>query len=114
VVFHFYNCGPELMERAAFTLEQRFPRTGIETSVERYMKCGIGVCGVCALDGWRTCVDGPVLDEKRLAESRHFGCCHRTKSGHLEAFSSGSHGSPAGLASDPCPGPGTPPPSRSR
>jgi len=83
----FYNCGPERMERAAFDIERKSPRTGIQTSVERYMKCGVGICGICAMDGLRTCVDGPVLDEASLLESRQFGCCRRTKMGQLEPFS---------------------------
>jgi dihydroorotate dehydrogenase (NAD+) catalytic subunit len=84
--WQFYNCGPERMEKAAFAIQRRFRRTGIQTSVERYMKCGVGICGICAMDGLRTCVDGPVLDERALAESRHFGCCRRTKTGSLEPF----------------------------
>lgn len=85
--YQFYNCGPERMERAAFDLERKSRRTGIQTSVERYLKCGVGICGICAMDGLRTCVDGPVLEEASLLESRQFGCCHRTKLGRLEPFS---------------------------
>ncbi|MBI2191740.1 MAG: dihydroorotate dehydrogenase [Planctomycetes bacterium] len=88
---HFYNCGPEKMEARAFEIERAAPHTGIETSVERYMKCGVGICGICALDGWRTCVDGPVLGEEILAASNQFGRLLRTKTGGLvDEFTSAS------------------------
>lgn len=80
----FYNCGPEKMEKRAFELERGFPHTGIQTSVERYMKCGVGICGICSLDGWRTCVDGPVLGEEVLAGCKQFGHCGRKKTGEVE------------------------------
>ncbi|MDD5217433.1 MAG: hypothetical protein PHS88_04925, partial [Candidatus Omnitrophica bacterium] len=34
-----------------------------EFSLERYMKCGFGLCGNCAVDssGMRLCVGGPVV-----------------------------------------------------
>ena len=83
-IHQFYNCGPERMEQAAFEIQRSFPRTGIQTSIERYMKCGVGICGVCSLDGRRTCVDGPILEEPVLVESEQFGRWHRAKTGELE------------------------------
>ena len=83
-VHQFYNCGPERMEKAAFEIQRAFPRTGIQTSIERYMKCGVGICGVCSLDGRRTCVDGPIFEEPVLVESEQFGRWHRAKTGELE------------------------------
>ena len=80
----FYNCGPERMEKPAFEIQRRHPHTGIQTSVERYMKCGVGICGICAMDGLRTCVDGPVLSEAFIQCSNQFGRTHRTKTGELE------------------------------
>jgi NAD(P)H-flavin reductase len=39
----------------------------IRLSMERSMKCGIGLCGHCQLRGLFVCVDGPVLDYPTLA-----------------------------------------------
>ncbi|MDA0840414.1 MAG: dihydroorotate dehydrogenase [Planctomycetota bacterium] len=84
LTYQFYNCGPEVMEKPAFEIERRFKHTGIQTSVERYMKCGVGICGICAMDGWRTCVDGPIMEEGLLIDSEQFGKWHRRKTGELE------------------------------
>ncbi|MDP6114877.1 MAG: dihydroorotate dehydrogenase [Planctomycetota bacterium] len=81
--YQFYNCGPEVMEKPAFDIERQFKRTGIQTSIERYMKCGVGICGICAMDGWRTCVDGPIMEEELLVDSEQFGNWHRQKTGEL-------------------------------
>ncbi len=58
-----YVCGPggmisELLE--VFKREGALSKT--EFSLERMMRCGIGVCGSCVLDnGLRVCADGPVF-----------------------------------------------------
>jgi len=58
-----YVCGPEAMLRKVLEIvkkEGMEKRT--EFSVERMMKCGIGVCGSCVLeDGLRVCAEGPVF-----------------------------------------------------
>jgi NAD(P)H-flavin reductase len=58
-----FVCGPEIMMR--FTI-QELERTGIAeerlfVSMERNMKCGIGLCGHCQLGPFFVCKDGPVL-----------------------------------------------------
>lgn len=75
-----YACGPEGMLVALHRIsrERGIPA---QLSVERYMKCGFGVCGQCALDDILTCVDGPVLDAERLDGRRDFGRYHRTATG---------------------------------
>ena len=69
-----YTCGPELMMAGLHTLAQE---TGLyfEASLERYMKCGCGICGTCALDptGDLVCIDGPVYSGEKLAELTDFG-----------------------------------------
>ena len=61
-------CGPPIMIR--FTLakltEMGFADQEIITTMERHMKCGIGVCGHCHLDNKLVCVDGPVFDLAQL------------------------------------------------
>lgn len=56
-------CGPEIMMR--FTI-QELERAGMTedrlfVSMERNMKCGIGLCGHCQLGKFFVCKDGPVL-----------------------------------------------------
>jgi NAD(P)H-flavin reductase len=62
-------CGPEVMMRyAATALMARGVTAGrIRLSMERNMKCGIGLCGHCQLRELFLCVDGPVLGYDRLA-----------------------------------------------
>jgi NAD(P)H-flavin reductase len=62
-------CGPEIMMRfTALELERRgVALDRIYVSMERNMKCGIGLCGHCQLGGSFVCKDGPVYryDEVR-------------------------------------------------
>ena len=66
-----FVCGPEIMMRFAVReLEKRgVPRDAIWLSVERSMKCGIGLCGHCQLAGSFVCKDGPVYRFDRIAPS---------------------------------------------
>jgi NAD(P)H-flavin reductase len=56
-------CGPEVMMRyAATALVARGVRPErIRLSMERNMKCGIGLCGHCQFGPWFVCRDGPVF-----------------------------------------------------
>jgi NAD(P)H-flavin reductase len=63
-------CGPEVMMRA---VAQALVARGVaddrvRLSLERSMKCGVGLCGHCQLRELFVCVDGPVLGYDRLAE----------------------------------------------
>jgi NAD(P)H-flavin reductase len=62
-------CGPEIMMRFVVReLERRgLPREAIWISVERSMKCGVGLCGHCQLAGSFVCKDGPVYRYDRIA-----------------------------------------------
>jgi NAD(P)H-flavin reductase len=62
-------CGPEVMMRAsANELRQRgVPAGTIRLSMERSMKCGIGLCGHCQLREHFVCMDGPVQTYEVLA-----------------------------------------------
>jgi len=64
-----FLCGPEIMMRfATRELEQRgVPRDAIWLSLERSMKCGVGLCGHCQLAGSFVCKDGPVYRLDRIA-----------------------------------------------
>jgi dihydroorotate dehydrogenase electron transfer subunit len=54
-----YACGPEPMLEAVELLARKW-RLPAQLSYERYMRCGFGVCGSCAREGWLVCSDGPV------------------------------------------------------
>jgi len=62
-------CGPEVMMRfTAMGLQKRgVPDERIYLSMERNMKCGIGLCGHCQYGPLFTCKDGPVLRFDRIA-----------------------------------------------
>lgn len=70
-----YACGPERMivKMMGICRDRGLP---MQASIERIMKCGIGVCDSCALDGKHVCRDGPVF---RLEELEAFSELGRTK-----------------------------------
>ena len=63
-----FICGPEVMIRyAAQALEQRgTPQASIFVSMERNMKCAVGVCGHCQFGPFFVCKDGPVFRYDRI------------------------------------------------
>ncbi|WP_297488478.1 dihydroorotate dehydrogenase electron transfer subunit [Thermococcus sp.] len=60
-----YTCGPEGMIIEVLKI-MRY--RNVQASMERYMKCGIGICGSCALGRYLVCRDGPVFDGRTLEE----------------------------------------------
>ncbi len=62
------TCGPPIMIK--FTLqalqELGFEDDQIITTLERRMKCGIGICGRCNIGTSYVCVDGPVYSNAQL------------------------------------------------
>lgn len=62
-----YACGPEPMMRRVFDLAEEYD-VPLEASLERLMRCGIGLCGSCMIGKYRVCRDGPVFDRVRLRE----------------------------------------------
>ncbi|WEU40645.1 MAG: dihydroorotate dehydrogenase electron transfer subunit [Candidatus Odinarchaeum yellowstonii] len=78
-----YACGPELMLKKIYeySLERRLP---LEVSLERYIKCGIGICGSCYIGPYRICVEGPVFKINELEKIRNIlGEWTRDSSGRL-------------------------------
>jgi NAD(P)H-flavin reductase len=61
-------CGPEVMIRfSAMGLERRgVPRESIVVSLERNMKCALGLCGHCQFGPFFVCRDGPVFSYDRV------------------------------------------------
>jgi dihydroorotate dehydrogenase electron transfer subunit len=64
-----YTCGPERMMRRVFDLAERH-RIALEASLERLMRCAIGLCGSCVIGRYRVCRDGPVFTAAQLREVR--------------------------------------------
>ncbi|EQD29590.1 oxidoreductase FAD/NAD(P)-binding subunit [mine drainage metagenome] len=63
-----FVCGPEVMMRfaAAALGAAGIAESSIYLSMERNMKCAVGLCGHCQLGGALICRDGPVLPYARL------------------------------------------------
>ena len=80
-----YTCGPEIM---MYKIVQLANSKGIfvQASLERMMKCGIGICGSCCMDDVLVCHDGTVFDGKFLSHSKEFGHAYRSKSGIIENY----------------------------
>ncbi|MFP4143418.1 MAG: dihydroorotate dehydrogenase electron transfer subunit [Thermoplasmata archaeon] len=77
------TCGPEIMMKKVVEMANKRD-IPVQASLERYMKCGIGICDSCAIDGKQVCIDGPIFEGKELEEMKEFGKFERTKNGRLE------------------------------
>ncbi len=76
------TCGPEVMMKKVLDLSEQY-EVPCELSLERYMKCGIGVCGQCTVDplGIRICKEGPVIKKELAKKITEFGKYRRDSSG---------------------------------
>lgn len=81
------TCGPELMEKKVLNICNE-NNVECEVSIERFMKCGYGVCGQCAIDplGICMCTHGPVVKKELANQLTEFGKYHRDKSGKIINF----------------------------
>ena len=63
-------CGPPIMIKfVLFGLKELgFDDHQIITTLERRMKCGVGICGRCNIGSKYVCVDGPVFTRQQLNE----------------------------------------------
>lgn len=78
------TCGPEKMMKKLFEMSQNIP---FQASLERYIKCGFGICGQCCVGkGLRVCEEGPVFDEKMLKDIEDFGVYRRDATGRKVKF----------------------------
>jgi len=62
-----YTCGPEVMVKKIFEITQKH-NLSLEASLERLMRCGIGLCGSCVIGKYRVCKDGPIFNNIQLNE----------------------------------------------
>ena len=62
-------CGPEVMMRFAIRdlAALGLPPTAMYVSMERNMKCGLGLCGQCQYGHLHVCKDGPIFRFDRVA-----------------------------------------------
>ncbi|MBU2542435.1 dihydroorotate dehydrogenase electron transfer subunit [Patescibacteria group bacterium] len=81
------TCGPELMEKKVLDICNEYD-VDCEISIERYMKCGYGICGQCAVDpiGICMCQEGPIVKRELANKITEFGIYHRDKSGKIIYF----------------------------
>jgi dihydroorotate dehydrogenase electron transfer subunit len=80
------TCGPEKMMKviAEMCVKQNIP---CEVSIERYMKCGFGVCGQCVTEsGEKMCQTGPCVSAEKALSYPDFGMYHRGPEGQKIAW----------------------------
>jgi dihydroorotate dehydrogenase electron transfer subunit len=64
-----YACGPEMMMHKMLLLAERF-KVPLQASLERFMRCAVGLCGTCVIGKYRVCKDGPVFSGEQLREAK--------------------------------------------
>ena len=75
-----YACGPEIMMKkiAETCKKNKIPGQFL---LERIFKCGIGVCGQCAIDDKLVCFDGPKFERDEVLAFKEFCKCQYDSSG---------------------------------
>ena len=67
-----YVCGPEMMMKSVYDyLLGKVDQ--VEFTLERSMKCGIGLCDSCSVSGYQVCKDGPVFRIDQIGKMEEFG-----------------------------------------
>ncbi|MFX0082131.1 MAG: dihydroorotate dehydrogenase electron transfer subunit [Candidatus Hodarchaeota archaeon] len=69
------TCGPEVMMKKVLDLAES-KNIEIQASLERKMKCGVGLCGSCCIgadNDISVCKDGPIFDKEQLKTIPQFG-----------------------------------------
>ena len=81
------TCGPEIMMYKVAKMAKE-KNADCQVSLERFMKCGFGICGQCCIDGTglRVCKDGPVFEGKIALQHQEFGKYTRSSSGKKYDF----------------------------
>jgi len=81
-----YTCGPEIMMYNVFKICEAH-HIPCQVSLERYMRCGFGVCGACVCGKQVVCRDGPVFGSVALRDMKDFNTKALLKSGKDVALS---------------------------
>lgn len=82
-----FACGPEMMMKRVAEIAAK-AKVNCQISLERYMKCGFGVCGQCCVDdtGECVCTSGPVYDGAKALKLKEFGKYHRDSVGRKKEW----------------------------
>ncbi len=86
---YVFVCGPEQMVKSLLDRVDRGTSTKVYVSLERLMKCGIGICDSCSINGLRVCKDGTVFGMDDVLRMSEFGVYKRSESGKIELFVNG-------------------------
>ena len=62
-----YACGPEDMLLKVYYAAEAHG-VSLQASLERIMRCAVGICGSCIIGPYRVCRDGPVFTSVQLRE----------------------------------------------
>lgn len=81
-----YACGPEIMMANVFSICEAH-KIPCQVSMERYMRCGFGVCGACVCGDQIVCKDGPVFHSAQLRQMKDFNSKALLKNGREVALS---------------------------
>ncbi|TXT60189.1 MAG: putative dihydroorotate dehydrogenase B (NAD(+)), electron transfer subunit [Promethearchaeota archaeon] len=69
------TCGPEVMMRRVLELANE-KNIDLQASLERKMKCGVGLCGSCCVgkeNDIAVCKEGPIFSKGQLTQFPQFG-----------------------------------------
>ncbi|MFB5597743.1 MAG: dihydroorotate dehydrogenase electron transfer subunit [Nitrosopumilaceae archaeon] len=80
-----YTCGPELMMYKTVKIANS-RQIFVQASLERMMKCGVGICGSCCIGKDLVCRDGTVFEGQYLLNNKEFGHTYRNKAGIIENY----------------------------
>jgi dihydroorotate dehydrogenase electron transfer subunit len=80
-----YTCGPEIMMKKVLDIASA-SSIPVQASVERYMKCGIGICASCCIADQLVCKDGTIFEGNQLQSMAEFGVSYRDKAGRKMKF----------------------------
>ena len=75
-----YVCGPERMIKSVVDFVAG-RNINMELSLERNMKCGVGICDSCSIDGFQLCTDGPTFGLSTVLTMKEFGRTKLAESG---------------------------------
>jgi len=64
--------GPPIMYKFVLVslMDRKLPKANIYMSLERRMKCGVGKCGHCQMEGIYVCQEGPVFNYAEVQENK--------------------------------------------
>lgn len=86
---YVFVCGPEPMVKTLLDRVGGVGKARVYISLERLMKCGVGICDSCSINGIRVCKDGTIFSMEDVLAMSEFGVYKRNESGRIEFFVNG-------------------------